>query len=414
VSSKVDIYRERDALLNVLHEFNNHRSLKLTFNHCSILLLLLQKLFSAVDAMKDLLTKSDLTEAAVREALARTVEQLPEVASFGGAISSNVTHVYMVSCGGGLHIDNGIQWWCKDFFGMKARVRYETYDAADFLSLPMIDQVGPETLVMLTSKSGSTAETLAVGARLKGRGCKVVCFTQSEQSKIVQYGVRSFYTGDTPQSFHSMLMLHHAFIGGIWEGREGWAHLDKLLSSLAALPTALARAALSSQARGKAFADNLDPSGINYFIGSGPMEFVGKAFGYCLLEEMLKLNVKVSPANHFFHSLVEKMPPEAADRVILLPGLDSARWQVEQVQKWYAGHEIDVEVYDARDYDMDGIHELIQPLLAPIISEAAFKPMAVPLSAKTKDLDAREYMGREKFWEGSEVVTEQGGFLVLN
>lgn len=374
-----------------------------------------QKLFFKLDTMKDLLTKRTLTEHLVIEALAPTVQQLADVAKFGGDISQGITNVYMVSCGGGLHIKTGIQWWCKAIFGLKAKVQYETYDAADFLSLPMIDTAGPETLVLLTSKSGSTAEALAVGARLKqAAGCKVVCFTQSEKSKIVQYGVQSFYTGDTPQSFHAMLMLLNAFVGGIWEKREGWRHLDKLLSSLAALPTALAKAALASQSRGNTFADNYDPAGIIYFIASGPMQFVGKAFGNCLLEEMLKADINVFPANHFYHSLVEKMPLKDADRVILLPGLDSARWQVEQVQQWYADHKISVDVYDAREFDMGGIHELIQPMLAPIVVEAALKPMAEPMSLQTKDLDTRKYMGKENFWEDSEVVTEKPAFLKVN
>ncbi|RWI48079.1 MAG: hypothetical protein EOR16_33580 [Mesorhizobium sp.] len=379
--------------------------------------------------MKDLLTKRTLTERAVIEALAPTVQQLADVAKSGGDISKGITNVYMVSCGGGLHIKNGIQWWCNAIFGSKAKIRYETYDAADFLSLPMIDTAGSETLVLLTSKSGGTAEALAVGARLKqALGCKVVCFTQSERSKIVQYGVQSFYTGDTSQSFHAMLMLLNAFVGGIWEKREGWGHLDKLLSSLAALPAALAKAALISQSRANKLADNFNPAGITYFIGAGPMQFVGKAFGNCLLEEMLELNVNVFPSNHVYHSLVEKMPFTEADRVILLRGLDSADWQVKRVQNWCADHGIamnvhdagnddrygTVDIYDARDYDMSGIHELIQPILAPIIVEAALKPLAEPLSWKTKDLDTRKYMGKEAFWVGSEVVTEKPSFLKLN
>jgi len=368
--------------------------------------------------MKDLLIKPDLTEAAVQAALAETIQQLPDVAKYGETISEGIENVYMVSCGGGLHIGNGIQWWCDAIFGAEAKVHYRTYDAADFLSLPMIDRAGPATLVMLTSKSGSTAEVLAVGARLEqAYGCKVVCFTGSKQSEIVKYGIKSFYTGDTPQSFHAMLMLHHAFMGGFWAKREGWGYLDKLLSSLAALPTALARAALASQARGKEFARNYDLfrwSGITYFIASGPMQFVGKAYGNCLMEEMLELNVNVFPANHFFHSLVEKQPVRATDRVVLLLGLDNARWQVERLQTWYADHKIAVDVYDARHYEMSGIDKVIQPMLAPIIVEAAFKPSAEWLSKMTKDLDVRKYMGREEFWKDSDVVTQYPDVLKSN
>lgn len=361
--------------------------------------------------MKDLLTKPTLTAAAMEEALTATVQQLHQVAQVGREMSDGITQVFMVSCGGGLHIKNGLQWWC-DTFGSK--IQYRTFSAADFLSLPLIEKVGPETLVILSSKSGSTKETLAVGARLKETGCKVACFTQSEASKLVQYGQKSFFTGDTPQSFHSMLMLMHAFVGGIWAEREGWGALDGLLASLAKLPTVLAQAALQSQTRGLQFAENFDKTGITYFIGSGPMQFVGEAFGNCLLEEMLELDINTFPANHFYHSLVEKLPLKEADRIILFLGLDQSRWQVEQVQKFCAANGVKAEVYDARDYEMGAIDSSIRALLAPIIVEAALKPMAEPLSAKTKDLDSRKYMGKVDFWKGCDVVAEVPGFIQLN
>ncbi|RZS76811.1 fructoselysine 6-phosphate deglycase [Phyllobacterium myrsinacearum] len=366
--------------------------------------------------MKDLLIKPVVTVEAVEDALADTVKQLPHVAKYAGEISKDIKRFYMVACGGGRHIDDGIQWWCKTIFGGGAKVQYETHDAADFLSLPMIDTAGPETLVLLTSKSGSTKEALAVGARLKAanNGCKVVCFTQSEKSKIVKYGMKSFYTGDTPQSFHAMLMLHHAFIAGFWAEREGWQDADKLLTSLTALPTALAKAALVSQSRSKTFAAAFDPAGTTYFIGAGPMEFVGKAFGNCLMEEMLRLKINVFNSNHFFHSFVEMLPLKLADRIIILRGVDNADWQTKEVHEFCVAKGFPAEVYDIRDYNTDGIDELGRAMLGPIIVEAALKPMATLLSKKTKDLDERKYMSKTPFWEGSEIVTEKPSFLKLN
>jgi fructoselysine-6-P-deglycase FrlB-like protein len=349
--------------------------------------------------MKDLLTKPGLTEDAIAAALAETINQLRAVAQFGRDISAGIKRVYLVSCGGGLHINNGLQWWCDQ---IGSNLEYRSFAAADFLSIKPANALRADALVILSSKSGSTKEVLAAGEYLRqnGNGCKIVVFTQSPQAKLVPYGQKAFYTGDTPQSFHSMLMLKQAFLGGIWAQQEGWNNLEQLLASHANLPAALAGAALESQVRGRDFANSYDGNGTVYFIGSGPMQFVGKAFGNCLMEEMLNINVNVFPASHFYHSLVERFPLKAADRVILLLGNDSSRWQVEQVRKFCKERNFPVDVYDANDYKMDGIHPLIVRMFAPIVVEAALKPIAVPLSKVTKDLDKREHMGKVNFWEG--------------
>lgn len=114
---------------------------------------------------------------------------------------------------------------------------------------------------------------------------------------------------------------------------------------------------------------------------------------------MLAMDVNVYPANHFHHSFVEELPLKRSDRVILLLGLDESRFQVKEVLKFHDEFGCPVEIYDACDYNLDGIHQDIQPLLAPIIVEAALKPMAEPLEAVSKPLDERKYMGKVPFWK---------------
>lgn len=351
--------------------------------------------------MKDLLTKKDLTEVAMVDALATTIEQLPDVAQSGREMSRGMKNVYLISCGGGLHINEAIQWWC-DVYG--SQIQYRTFSSADFLSVQPENAFGEDALIILSSKSGSTQETLAVAAALQDRPCKKVVFTQSAASALNRYAEKSFYTGDTSQSFHAMLMLIQAFVGGVWAERENWKYLDELVASLSNLPSTLASAALLARERADGLDVNFDKNGTVYFIASGPMEFTSKAFGLCLLEEMLEVNVNAYPANHFYHSLVEKMPLKPGDRVILLLGLDGSRWQVEQVQNFFYGKGFLVEVCDAREQPMGGIHQPIQPLLAPIIVEAALKPAVELLAAMTKDPDQRKYMGKEDFWKGCNMI----------
>lgn len=350
--------------------------------------------------MKDLLIKSDLTPAGMKAALAGTVAQLPDVAHYGRDIAKEIKRVFMVSCGGGLHMDNELQWWADTYGGP---IRFQTYSAADFLTVLRLNnahgkksELDVEALVIISSKSGQTKETLAVGAMLR-KGCKVVAFTQSENSMLVPYADKSFYTGDTPQAFQAMFMLKNAFFGGIWASEL----IDRFLVSLAALPGVMANAALLSQKRGREFAANFDTAGTVYFIASGPMEFTANAFGACLLQEMLKIDVNIKRADHFFHSFVERLPLKPADRIILLLGLDASRWQVEQVQQFCKDREFKIDVYDAGEYPMGEIDPSIRPMLAPIIVEAALKPMAEPLSKITKDLDLRNYMGNVNFWRDS-------------
>jgi fructoselysine 6-phosphate deglycase len=359
-----------------------------------------------IGTMKDLLTKPDLTVADMEAALEATVAQLPQVAQFGREISRDITHIDMVSCGGGQHMFDLLQWWC-DVDGKKG-IAYRTFSSAKYLSLGRSDKVDKNTLVILSSKSGSTKETLAVGNALKGKGAKVVVFTLSEQSKLAQYGKKSIYTGDTPQSFQAMLMLKYAFLGGIWAEREGWTELGQLLASLAALPAAMANAALARQESAKEIADDFDTTGTIHFIAMGPMEFTSKAFGWCLLEEMLEIDINAYGADHFNHSLVEKFPLKPADRVFLLVGPDTCAWQIEQVRKLLTEHaKQTVFLCDARKYqaEMEDIDPSVQAMLAPLVVEAALKPLVEPLAAKTKDPDTRKYMGNVDLWAGTRLET---------
>ena len=326
------------------------------------------------------------------DSLAETVGQLDAAAACGREIAPQIDRVYMVSCGAGFWIMHGLQWWADS---IAKNVDFRTFTSAEFMDLNPGKVDMATTLVILLSKSGETKETLEAAKSVKVMACKTVVFTQSAQSQLAKYGDKKFFTGQTIQAFQAVFMLVQAFLGGIWEVKEQWQLLPKLLSSLAVFPATLVSAAAKHEDRGKNNAARYKQGDQIYLVASGPGKLVSGAFGLCVLEEMLKLPIRLVDADQFFHSTLEIAAKDTPHHFILILTEDASRKQMERLVDFCKQHGGPMEIYDTREYVMEGIDPDIRAMVAPYVAEGALKPYALSLSGKTgRSLSERKYMGR--------------------
>lgn len=341
--------------------------------------------------MKDLLIQPAVSESGMVSALQPTIDTLWDIVEIGRKASKGVKRVVLVSCGGGKHmfLDNLLPW-CRS---VGENLFYEVLSSDQLLSEQPRYLDRGETLVVLSSKSGTTPTTNLVGEWLTTKRCKLVVVTESATTGLAQYGDFQVYTQPTTQGFHATLMVKKALLGGILAEREGYAHLRDLLAALAAEPALLAAAARAHQPWASGFVRRQDRAGTTYLIGSGMADFVGKAFGLCCMEEMIGAKVNAYAGDHVFHSFVELYPFLAAgDRVIFLRGLDNSTWQVDYDTAHCDRIGFPYELLDAREF-MGTTPPSVRGLQAPIILEAMLKPLALPMADLFgKDLDQRSAM----------------------
>lgn len=343
-----------------------------------------------------LLSPSGVEAAAFESQFQMAFGQLLNALDFGREIAKEIDRVLCVSCGAGHWHGMNLKWFADT---ITTTTEFQTKSSADLIALDLPKLNDVRTLVVLSSKSGSTKETLEAAAFLQAKACRKIVFTKSADAALAKYGERVFVTGDTTQAFHAAFMLMQAFVAGFWETKDSWPHAAKLLSSFRAFPAALLATAKMYDERGAVMAANYDgPSAPIYIIGSGPGKLVQNAFGLCVVEEMIKVPVRPVDADQFFHSTLEIVTKETPGTFIIILGEDTSRKQAERADRFVAAHGPSSVVHNTASDAMEGIDPVVRCFFAPYIAEASFKPFAFYLAKKLgKPLSDLRYMGKIEY-----------------
>ncbi|NTF72675.1 SIS domain-containing protein [Rhizobium rhizogenes] len=356
----------------------------------------------------DLLYTPSATSAdQICQQLSLTVTQLGATAEFGRDLSACIRRIYIVSAGAGLAIGRSLKHYSYE---LSSKLAYDVFASATFMDILMENSSiadDPSTLIVLTSKSGQTPETVAVAKFLKDRVCNTVILTMFRSSSLASFQHKAIFIGQTIQFFHATYMLMMSLFGGIWEARENWKHLPALLSSLANLPNKLLLAAEKGATMADLFAIKFNEKHPLYFVASGCALMAAHAFGLCILQERFGFNINIIDAADFFHSAVETVRPQTDGRYILIIPDDGTRNQMLRIKSFF--DEVSVSsgagpvVIDTREFEMSGIEPQIEKFLGPIVTEAFFRPWAPSLAkvaGKTMN-DPLLHMGRFQYYATS-------------
>ncbi len=326
------------------------------------------------------------------DGFAQTVATLPEAMAAGRALGRRIDRIFLVAHGSANRAMLGLQYWIEHF---SPSLEVRRYFPSEFIAQnpPRLDQ---RTLVLLASKSGTTPETVAAAEFLRGRPCHSIAFSLFADRPLAQAVPNRFLVGETDESFVALFMLMQALVGGVLEARDGWGLTGALLSSLRALPGAIADAAAANQLRAVADAQLYKDDRILYHVASGPCFTTAYVFGVCVLMEMLWMHSMPIEAAEFFHG-----PFEVVDHttpLVLLLGEDPSRPLMERVVRFCKRYTERLMIYDSRDFAMPGVAPEIRPLLAPYVLQAALKRFAAQLSIlHDQPLSTRRYMWKTEY-----------------
>ncbi len=324
--------------------------------------------------------------AGIVASFAATRKALAAARAFGEEIAPGIDRIHFVACGSPNRAMASLAWQIEK---LSPRLEVRRWFPAEYMAQNPA-RIDARTLVVLASKSGTTAETVAAARWLADKPAQVVAFSQFADRPLAQAVPRTFLVGETPESFIAMAMLMYAMGAGLLT-HEGWPLADRLIASLHALPEAIVEAAVQNEARAAADAQAFARDDIFYHVASGPCFTTAYVFGVCVLMEMLWLHSTPIEAAEFFHGpfeIVDKMTP-----LCLLLGEDDSRPLMERVARFcdtYAGR---VMRYDSRDFAMTGVDPEIRGMLAPFVLQSALKRFAAHLSElRGQPLTTRRYM----------------------
>jgi fructoselysine-6-phosphate deglycase len=278
---------------------------------------------------------------------------------------------------------------------LRRRSRFPVFrETAAELTIAGSRHLGPKSIVVIPSLSGTTAESVAALAYCRERGAKILSLVGKKDTPLgtdADCAIVNFAEDDT--SSESFYIQSLAIALSIMSERGEFEGLDELAENLAALPDALLAAKRSFEPEAERLAETI--KGEQYHIISGAGSTWPEAFyyGMCILEEMQWIRTRPVHASDFFHGTLELV--EKGVSVILLKGEDEFRPLVERVEKFAGRYTDRLRVIDTASFELPGIEDATRKLISPIVLATLLERLSAHLEAKRKHpLTTRRYYKR--------------------
>ena len=289
--------------------------------------------------------------------------------ALAGLAGRTLRHVFFVACGGSL----SIMYPAKHLLDRHAAtLTSECSNAAEFTCRDP-RALGPDTLVILCSMTGTTKETIAAAELARRRGAATIGLSTDRASPLaacVDHCVSfeaPYTTGvpiDAADSNYSRLYQIVMALVKLYEGED---LLAPLLASLANLQAAIDRAQARLAPLFADYAPRFAKKSVIYTVAGGPCYGAAYSFAICVLMEMQWIDSQAIHVNEFFHGPFEVVDEDKA--FILMLGVDETRPLALRARAFLErfGSRENVLQLDAGDLDLAGLDERFSGSLVPLI-----------------------------------------------
>jgi fructoselysine-6-P-deglycase FrlB-like protein len=299
-----------------------------------------------------------------------------------GLVEGGLTSVYFVGAGGSLICSFPAHYLLSRKSGIPTfQLQSDEFNCVQ----PAL--MGPGSLVVLASYTGTTKETVAAAKTAKGTGATVVTAAK-EGTPLAAEADRNFAAKS--DIFELMVAYSILKATGVVEDR---AEVDAML---AALPTALRSAAEQADDKLAHVADKFKDDEITYVLGSGPNQAWAYGLAMCYLQEMQWKHAAGFNAGEFFQGAFEVVDDSSA--VILWLAEDASRPMAERARKFLDTYAARAEYIDTKDLELSGIPDSLRPDVSPLVVAALASRLAQHYEAvRGHDLEQRRYMFKVEY-----------------
>lgn len=257
--------------------------------------------------------------------------------------------------------------------------------------------VGPTSLVVIPSLSGTTPESLAALDFCQAAGARVVTLTahgDSPLAKGADEALVNFAEDDTSSESFYLQSLLFALSLMRHTGELDEQTYRTTVSELAALPSALIEVKRGFEPAAAELAADLAARPWHIVSGAGSTWAQAFYYGMCILEEMQWIRTRPVHASDFFHGTLELV--EAGTSLLLLKGEDVAsRALVERVERFATTLTDQVHVLDAANAPLPGVNGPTRALVSPIVLATMLERVSAHLEVlRDHPLTTRRYYRR--------------------
>ncbi len=322
-------------------------------------------------------------EPEFRSQTASAVRLRPEIEELvDRLLGEGIDNVLLVGAGG-----TYAQMWPYEFLArqrstlpVRSAIAAELVESGDAL-------LGPRTLVVVTSVTGTTEDVIRALAYVQRFGAKSIAFTGFPTSPIALAVDHALVSEPKTWPFDMQLLL---LIGRLLHARGEFDGYPSLADELELLPDALVAAAEQAEPVAAAFAEAHKDTDYYFLIGGGALWGFTYLYSMCILEEMQWLRTTRVHSAEFFHGSLELLEEDTA--VIVFQGEDQTRPITDRAESFVKRISNDVSVFDTRDYALDGFSPENRALIAPIVLDTVMGRVSKHLErVRGHSLDLRRY-----------------------
>lgn len=248
------------------------------------------------------------------------------------------------------------------------------------------NQLGPRTLVFMSSKSGDTKETVEAAEYLHERGAVIVSIVGKPNSPLEVLSDYCFVYGDgRPQE-----LALYVILGQILHLRGQFDRYPVFADNLANLASALVSVRKQFDERAIEYCEAYHDDPYNIWIASGDLWPVCYAYAMCVLEESQWIRTKSVSSPEFFHGTLELVEPDVSVTLLVTEG--ATRELDLRVKRFIERYSNKATVIDLAEFDLPGIDKEFRHLLGPVVANAALQRISKNMEHLTgHSLDIRRY-----------------------
>lgn len=254
--------------------------------------------------------------------------------------------------------------------------------------------LGPGTLAVVPSLSGTTADALEHMRTVHEAGGRVLALVGNEDTPVAQaadYVVSNPAADDT--SSESFYLQSQILAVSLLERRGEWGGAGAYLDSLATVPEALLAAKESAEQGAEDLARHIAEHDWHVFTAAGPSWTEASYYAMCILEEMQWIRTRPVHASDFFHGTLELLEPGTS--VVILKGEGATRSMDERVHRFTSQVTDEVRVLDSADHALPGVGDENRPLLSHVLHAAVLQRVSAHLEViRDHPLTTRRYYRR--------------------
>jgi fructoselysine-6-phosphate deglycase len=257
--------------------------------------------------------------------------------------------------------------------------------------------LGPDSIVVIPSLSGTTRESVQALAYCKQRGATVLTLTGHADTPLAHEADHSFVNfAEDDTSCESFYLQSLLIALAIMEHRGEIDDHAEVRHQLGRVPQLLLEAKRAFEPRAREVAEKIAAHDYHIITGAGSTWPQAWYYGMCILEEMQWIRTRPVHASDFFHGTLELV--EDGVSVILLKGEDATRPLVERVEKFVPSVSSAMLVLDAADIDLPGVPARVRALLSPVLLATLLERVSAHLEVlRDHPLTTRRYYKRVQY-----------------